>query len=130
LRTLNARAFRLRKQGQAKRRPLRKNKGSTSTIPPPISLTYVTRKQPAVTAAIAVAATASATTEVIALDHRLGFVDGQAATFELRAVERPDGALRHLARRHFDKDNVWGSAVAGTRVTGRAANEKLRQSSF
>ena len=74
---------------------------------PPLSITYVKRKLPAVASAVAVAATASAAaTEVIALGYRLGLVNRQAASFELRAVERVDGALRLAARRHFEKIDV------------------------
>ena len=68
----------------------------------PPSLNYLCHKSLiASKSAVAVAGTATTATEVIALGHRLGFIDGQAAPFELRAVERLDGALRLAARATF-----------------------------
>src|SRR5581483_5846125 len=59
-------------------------------------------KLPAVAAA-AVAVAAAAAAEVIALRHRLGFVDGQGAPVELRAVQAVDRLLRLAAGAHLDE---------------------------
>ncbi len=67
----------------------------------PFALNSVRKKLPAVTSAAAtsagpIAATASATAaaaEVITFGHRLGFVDGQRAPIELRAIKGLNGLL-------------------------------------
>ena len=65
-----------------------KKRGATRPIAPKV-ISYVTKRLPAVTSAVAASATV-----IITPRHRLGFIDGQGAAVELRAVQGLDGFLR------------------------------------
>jgi hypothetical protein len=64
-----------------------KKRGATRPIAPKVT-SYVTKRLPAVTSAVAASATV-----IITPRHRLGFIDGQSAAIELRAVQGLDGFL-------------------------------------
>ena len=64
-----------------------KKRGATRPIAPKV-ISYVTKRLPAVTSAVAASATV-----IITPRHRLGFIDGQGAAVELRAVQGLDGFL-------------------------------------
>ena len=66
---------------------VQEKRGNPTDCPQVIS--YVTKRLPAVTSAVAASATA-----VITARHRLGFINGQGAAVELRAVQGLYGSLR------------------------------------
>jgi hypothetical protein len=111
-RTSSKKSFHEELTGANGQLPLRcpKIKGQPVGLPF-FAVNSITKKLPAVTSTTTVAVTAAATTapiapattEVVTLRHRLGFVDGQRAPVQLRAIQAIDGFLRLTAGAHFNK---------------------------